>query len=457
MLPTAALSSLPKVPTSTEVPSSPVTSPCPRYAQNLAGVGLLCWVLGLLSFEMLAHVGAGLCLVAALWACPPWEELKKAAYAWRWLLAFVLWALVGPLCFGYVPKGSGVGRLLLLLALPVAAHAFFLAGPQWTKRVLWGGMALWVLSCVAAALQHFGFWPTQEWFFKLQFLKSGFARVYEEVPGQPGRYMAGGLSFHRLKFANNGSLFVLLSLGLALFAAKHLAARRRWLWVVVCVLGALSIAWFPFARMATFSLCVALAFQLFCGISQRKLAWLCILALVVASALAIAWNEGFRNRLVSSLSEEGSGNRTALWSAGWRAVSSSPLVGVGAGKFRPSAFPPDGKEMPENVKAHPGKAHNQALSIAAESGLIGLLLACMAFFSVAKQFLRQHRFGATGLSILLFFACLSLTHDPLFHDVFILGFMWALGACLALAQPTSPSAEAVRPPGPTSAAWVPRP
>ena len=433
----------------------------PRRAQNLAGVGLFCWAMGLHSTEALAHVGAGLCLVAALLAHPPWTQLKEAAYAWRWLLAFIGWAMVGPLCLGYAPRGSGIGRLLLLLALPVAAHAFFLAGPKWTKRVLWGGMALWMVSCLAAALQHFGLWPEAEWFSKLHFLKSNFYRVYEEVPGQPGRYMAGGLLFHRLKFATVGSLFALLSLGLALFAARHLAAWRRWHWVAVCALGTLAVAWFPFARMAALSLCLALAFQLFLGIQKRKLALLCVVGLALASASAMALNEGFRNRLVSSLSHEGSGNRTVLWSSGFRALKSSPLVGVGAGKFRPSAFPSD--DMPAYVKANPGKAHNQALSIAAESGVVGLFLALVAFFSLAKTFLRQQHFGTTGLSMLLFFACLSLMHDPLFQDISILAFTWALGACLAFSKgclkqaQMSPSAEALPPPPPASAALAPPP
>jgi O-antigen ligase len=320
---------------------------------------------------------------------------------------------------------------LLLLALPVAVHAFGLAGPKWTRRVLWGGMALWLLSCLAAALQHFGLWPTEEWFSKLRFLKSNFHRVYEEVPGQPGRYMAGGLSFHRLKFSNVGSLFSLLSLGMVLVATK-----RRWHWLVVCALGTFCVVWFPFARMAAFSLGLALAFQLFWGITQRKWALLCMGGLLLALASAIALNEGLRHRLASSLSDEGSGTRMALWGAGWRAVKSSPLVGVGAGRFRPSAFP--SKDMPESVKAHPGKAHNQALTFAAESGLVGLLLAFMAFFSLAKAFFRQQRFGLTGLSILLFFALLSLMHDPLFHDVVILAFAWALGACLALGKGERP-------------------
>ncbi|MCL2012255.1 MAG: O-antigen ligase family protein [Cystobacterineae bacterium] len=439
-----------------------MTPGCPHHAPNLAGVGLLCWAMGLHSFEALAHLGAALCLVAALLKRPPWAELKKAAYAWRWLLAFVLWAIFGPLCFGHVPRGSGVGRSLLLLALPVAAHAFFLAGPTWTKRVLLGGMALWVLSCLAAALQHFGFWPTAEWFSGLGFLKNNFYRVYEEVSGQPGRYMAGGLLFHRLKFATVGSLFALLSLGLALFASPHLSgrhfsARRRPYWVGVCLLGTFSIVWFPFARMAALSLCLALAFQLFFGIPKRKLALLCIVGLSLFSALAISLHEGFRSRLLSSLSGEGSGDRVALWSSGWRAVQFSPWVGVGAGQFRPSAFPSD--EMPAYVKENPGKAHNQALSIAAESGVIGLLLAFMAFFAVAKHFLRGQHFGKTGLSLLLFFACLSLSHDPLFQDISILAFTWALGACWALLRQTQPStsAQALHPPERASAPLTPPP
>ncbi|MCL2626649.1 MAG: O-antigen ligase family protein [Cystobacterineae bacterium] len=421
---------------------------CQRCAQNLAGMGLSLWVVGLLSFEALAHVGAGLCLLAAFWARPPWAQLKEAVWTWRWLLTFILWAIFAPLCFGHVPKGSGVGRMLLLVALPVAAHAFLLAGPKWTWRVLWGGMALWVLSCLTAAFQHFGLWPSAEGFAAFSFLKSNFYRVYEEVPGQPGRYMAGGLLFHRLKFATTGSLFSLLSLGLALFAAK-----RRWHWVAVCVLGSFSVVWFPFARMAAFSLCLALAFQLLLGMPKRKWALLCISGLVLASALALAWNEGLRHRLISSLSHAGSGDRITLWNSGWRAVKSSPLVGVGAGKFQPSAFPSE--DMPLYVKENPGKAHNQALSVAAESGLIGLFLAFMAFLALARDFLRQKRFGATGLSILLFFACLSFMHDPLFQDIAILAFTWALGACLALAKSTS--AQDAHPPEPTSASLTPPP
>ncbi|MCL2178424.1 MAG: O-antigen ligase family protein [Proteobacteria bacterium] len=444
MLPTAVLSSLPKVHTSTETPLSPI---CPlhqphRCPQNLASLGLSFWGVGLLSFEALAHIGAGLCLLAVFWARPPWTQLKKAAHAWRWLLAFILWACLGPWCLGYVPKGSGVGRLLLLLALPVAAYAFFLAGPKWTQRVLLGSMALWLLSCLVAAFQHFGLWPSEEWFSSLPPLKSNFYRVYEEVPGQPGRYMAGGLLFHRLKFATVGSLFSLLSLGLALFSTQH-----RWHWVAVCVLGAFSVVWFPFARMAALSLCLALAFQLLLGMPKRKLALLCVCGLVLASALALTLNEGLRHRVVSSLSNAGSGNRIALWHSGWRAVQSSPLVGVGAGKFRPAAFPSE--DMPSTVKEHPGKAHNQALTVAAESGLLGLLLAFMAFFSLAKNFWRQQHFGTTGLSILLFFALLSLMHDPLFQDVIILAFTWAAGVCLALAKPTV--AKAAHPQKPTSA------
>lgn len=58
--------------------------------------------------------------------------------------------------------------------------------------------------------------------------------------------------------------------------------------------------------------------------------------------------------------------RWEIWEAGWRAFARAPLMGWGAGSFVWAA-----KLAPLNT------AHNTALAIAAEGGLVSLALACM--------------------------------------------------------------------------------
>src|SRR6202030_2342808 len=92
---------------------------------------------------------------------------------------------------------------------PIAAWA--VAALSFRQRAILAALvgAVFLLSCTAAGLQHFGVWPAEAWFQPLAWTRLPFHRVYEEVPGDPARFMGGGLIFHRLKFAHVGGIVVI--------------------------------------------------------------------------------------------------------------------------------------------------------------------------------------------------------------------------------------------------------
>src|SRR5262249_57638826 len=85
-----------------------------------------------------------------------------------------------------------------------------------------------------------------------------FWRVYEPVAQADGRFMAGGLLFHRLKFAHVGGLAVLASCVLGLAARGALRA----LGLACALIGFVSVLEFPYARAASVALLVALSVAL---------------------------------------------------------------------------------------------------------------------------------------------------------------------------------------------------
>jgi O-antigen ligase len=117
-------------------------------------------------------------------------------------------------------------------------------------------------------------------------------------------------------------------------------------------------------------------------ISQRKLAYITYAVLAVLAFYGvfqlIARFGGLSSFAISRFSisniiETGGTGRTEIWNVGWRMVQDHPLIGVGLGNF-PAVF---NKYTPVAV-FDPSLAgsgpHNDLLSVAAETGVIGLLL-----------------------------------------------------------------------------------
>ena len=363
----------------------------------LLTVALATWAVGVQLNELVAAIGAYattlLVLLVLLETRPTGADVKR----WWPLALFLGWGLTVPL-LGGVPTGAGVARLCDWLLLPVAAVAVTKAN---LKAVATAALVTCALSCFAAALRYFGWWPAEESFAPLQFTKIPFSRVYEQR--EDGRFMAGGLMFHRLPFANV-TAFVVIA------AAAHWRHARA---AAVALLGFVSVAVFPAARAAAAALALALT-------TLVKPRWLAVVLLALVAAAGI-WSRP-------------TGERVGLLQSGLTAVAQHPLTGVGLGRFKPGEHAAPG--APEQVLEHGGKAHNQLVTLAAEGGVPTALLFALLLAWLARELWRTAPgpARAAGLGGLLFFVLLGLLHDPLFHAVTSQALVLLLGGALGLAR-----------------------
>jgi O-antigen ligase len=402
-------------------------------------VMLVLWAVGVQTLEPLALAGMAGCAVGLVVPALRRADRGQAAFAmlrgWWPLWLFVGWASLAPFLAGRAPSGAGLSRLVEWLGIPVAALTIAHLGRK-AVAAAWIGGGVLVLSSVVAGLQHYGVWPGLESFSPLGFTRIPFHRVYEAVPGAEGRFMAGGLLFHRLKFAHVGGLAVLALLAVGFHTR---GAERRWS-LVAAVAGLVAILVFPYARAGSVALLASCALVMLLGSRQRRWAALAGGALVVTGLLVSAGSPGVRARFATSLSAEGSGERHELLWAGLRAVQAHPWVGLGAGRFRVGEWAAD--SAGEHVRTHAGKAHNQFLSVAAESGIPGLVFFVLVLAWLGRRLELVTATGMVGVGALIFFALLSLLHDPLFHGPFSMALALVLGAGVSRGAPSPESSAA---------------
>ncbi|MBK7863502.1 MAG: O-antigen ligase family protein [Archangiaceae bacterium] len=363
---------------------------------RLLTVALATWAVGVQLSELVAAVGCyGTAAVVLTLERPTLADVKR----WWPLALFIGWGLIVPLLGGHAPTGSGVARLCDWLLLPVAAWAAAQLGER-CRPVLIAAAVTCALSCLAAALQYFGLWPPLEFFEGLPALKVPFERVYE--PTADGHFMAGGLLFHRLKFAHVTALVVL-------------AAASRWREpraAALALFGFVSVAVFPAARAAAGALALAMS-------TLVKPRWVAV-ALIAVVAAAGLWSRS-------------PGERVELLRGGLAAVEQHPLTGVGLGRFKPVDF---------SSSDNQGKAHNQALSIAAEGGIVHGLLFVALLVWLGRLLFKAN--ATAGLAALAFFALIAQLHDPLFHPVFAQALMLVLGGALGLSSRSAGEATSRR-------------
>jgi O-antigen ligase len=355
------------------------------------------------------------------------------AITWWPVALFVAWSLLVPTLAGRPPNGSGVARTVDWLALPFAALVWERATPTASRVIALGAAAALLVSCALAGLQHFGAWPAEAAFEGLRWTQLPFARVYELVPGATDRFMGGGLHFHRLKFAHVSALGVL--------AAACLAPRSR-LALGVAAAGFLSVWLFPYARAAAVAMTVAVGVALVRGAARPKRAALLAGGVALLALALVLLTPTLRDRFASSFTAGGSGERVELLETGWRAVKEHPFAGIGPGQFRPAKFADP--ETPTLVTDNAGKAHQQLLSIAAETGVPGLL----CFLGMLGTLGWRGRRSPLMLGALCFFALLSLAHDPLFQAPFSMTLVLVLG--LASSRAAADAARGSGPASPTS-------
>lgn len=384
------------------------------------------WAVGVQTSEAVATAGLAafgasfLVGLAGASSAEVLSSLRSAAKSYWPLWLFIVWALVAPLATGTPPSGSGVARMLDWAAIPLlAASAGDFTPRQWRALAVAASATL-ALSGFAAGLQSYGLWPDEAAFSYLWWTKIPVHRVYEPVPGAPDRFMGGGLLFHRLKFGHISSLAVVG----AIVASAHLRGKWRLTVAVLGTAGFLAVWLFPFARMAALAMTCSSALTLALVLPSPRRALLAGGTLAAVGALVLLTVAPLRERFASALTESGSGQRSFHLAAAVEAIRQHPLAGVGLGRFRPSLFARE--DMPDEVRAHPGKAHNQFLSLAAETGIPGGLFFLGALLWLVLE-ARKKVLGALTLGALTAFVLLSLAHDPLFHAPFSMGLVLMIG------------------------------
>ena len=399
----------------------------PAWLTRWMVISLCLWGAGVESTEGLALVGVLGCAIAVgIDLRRERVDLRAAARAGWPILAFIGWGLLGPTLLGHPPSGTGASRALDWLALPIGAWAFVAVGPRGRRIVAITVAAVFLASCLCAGLQSFGLWPSLKAFAPLRFTKIPFYRVYEPVTGAHGRFMGGGLMFHRLKFAHVGALTVVAALALGL---GYRGKVRRVAFTVVGV-GAMSILLFPFARAAVVALAFAAAGVVVLSARRRGLALLGAAGLLVVLAGACLAVKPLRARFATSLTERGNGYRDELLEAGLNAVRAAPIAGVGLGRFSPKRFAPPGASV--HVLELNAKAHDQFVTLAAESGLVGLALFLTMLVWLVRRMRSVSPESVAGLGGLAFFLMISFVHDPLFHPEFSLGLVLLCSLALAV-------------------------
>lgn len=387
----------------------------------LAEAGLMLWGAGVQLSEAVAPAGMVLALLAVLspagWS---WHRVRQSWPLW----AFVGWCLGAPLVAGHPPTAGGALRIVDWCALPVAAAALQLLGPRSRRRLAAVVAIVFLASCLAALCQHWGRWPGLGVFERWRWTNLPFQRMYEPLPGDPSRFMAGGLLLHRLKFAHVGGFLVLayLDLGLAL---KNRAA------LAVGLVGAVCVGWLPHARAAAVALLVSMGIVLALRLRGRW-RWTTLVAGAVVAVALVAGVPSLRMRFAAAATDEGSGDRRWLLASALRAVGEHPLAGVGLGRYRPSLFA--AADAPPEVVRHAGKAHDQYLTLAAEAGIPAALLYIVLLTWCWRAVRPDLPLGAAGRASVAFLALVGLLHDPLFHAEVSMAAVLALGVARGAAR-----------------------
>lgn len=307
-----------------------------------------------------AVMGAGLALLLAgilnVVLTRSWHPVPAPL---MWLTGFTLWTAVTMLwAYDLQPSLSRVLTNLMLLAS--IWSAWQLARSRLDVRTIMAGYV------IGGGLVSVGAWRS--------FL-SGLTQV--EMKYGPGmnfdeaRYVALGFD------PNDMGLTLAISILMAGYLGLTGSSRWRHLWLAYLPLSLSAIA-LSGSRGAGFATAPAIVMVLWWMGRQNVRALVLTMALLVAGAASVwlktpeTWERIFTVR--QQLAGGTLGERLPIWRAGWDVFLEHPFLGVGAGEFPAAVAPGLGRAL---------VAHNTPLSLAAESGLIGLVLFFGSLVSIA--------------------------------------------------------------------------
>lgn len=269
---------------------------------------------------------------------------------------------------------------------------------------------------------------------------------------------SGLVLFTALNKAHNatGSVYAaacVVALCALLFDSSTSRKRRRYSWfLAICLVGLLMTK--SRGSLLAFSLAGAFAYYLRYGRSRAT-----ILRLVAFGAILVimAFATGMHHRVIASFDYGGDYNiisRFQAWAKAWALFKLSPTIGVGFGRY--NDIDPGAPTSASYAEGYPGfaalctsaiplyndgNAHNSYLQFLAETGLFGLGLLLLFWYSVYRRLHHAFRISgdatvrlasALGKTNLVLLLVLSLTENYLSATTVMLFMSASIGMTLGL-------------------------
>lgn len=262
------------------------------------------------------------------------------------------------------------------------------------------------------------------------------------APGVEGRFGAMGFYMSRLTFSH--ALLALLAALAGALAQGAAAGRARQALLAALLLGLAALV-LTFARAAWLGL----------GAAGLLLAVLALRASALRRrALALSWSgvaalggltllhPGVRERFLSAFDLQANADRLFIWSRALEIIRDHPLLGVGFGNYQRICSAYYDRVDP----AFPMRtwAHNSPLSLLAETGPLGLLLAALVVAAAIRALWGRWRegwpFAAGGLAALAGFLVAGQVHDLIYDTKAMYPLWFSLALGLAPRNSTAPAA-----------------
>ena len=361
------------------------------------------------------------CIAATVIGCaflPDRKAFLRDLFADRWVALLAVFFVV--MAFSLVNAGEFAGAAkkaltkkwgeYLLLAV-FARYAAMRCGVR--RAVIWGsvGLAVCLLDTLVQAATG------GDLFRKLPLVYTNVGQLYG-LTGPFGHY--NGLAGYLMP-----SIIVAVATACAVKDAKG-----RGVFVVLGAVAVYAMA-FTFSRAGWLSTaCAAVYAGVF--VFSRFRAWAC--GATVAALVAVMATPFLRERLLRSFSAGGDADRFKIWEGARLMIVDHPFAGVGVGTFMQQL--PKYKEF--GVKLY---AHNCYLQIAAETGLVALVVFLAVYAYAFVRASRAQSYAAKVASVVLAGLAVILAFDTYLYSVKSAGMFWVImGFAVGLAARREPAA-----------------
>lgn len=365
--------------------------------ERLLLLGVVVWLVGALLGEGVILAGAGITGAALL------LYLERSALThWRgaatWLaygalsIASIAWA-TRPLRSGAPWSALHWGlfplALLALRRVPNARRAWLL--------YVFSAMA--IINGLVSVVQHYSDWFDQPLFEQV----FSVGRVLE--PADDGGYKAGGLHFHRLRYAHT-------LVPLSLVMLPEMWRERRRVLAAIVALTSLVGLWFTYTHASWLALGVGIAFLVAATRSQAR--WAIAFA---ACGLTLV-------PLLAAAGLHYPADRSFAWDTALQLWRAHPLLGVGYGGYTTAALALlDGPN--ETWPLLHTDAHSLFLQVLSEQGVVGLLL-WVGMIVFYLRWLGSGRPTARQCGVMGALGIIAIVHNWAFHPVVLACAAWAL-------------------------------